>query len=186
MTPVLINPCKSSTTSKCARLSCRKQAENSCQRIDIRTASVELPATLFVFDLLGCEGFDLRPLPLVARKRILERVLPPAGPVRYAEHFREQGIAMFEEVQKLGLEGIMAKKAETQEVAPKAGSKATDNRKITVIAKENPKRPNTKCHARFALYKTGDTVAQFLAKGGQRVDVRWDVDHGFIELKDAA
>ena len=42
---------------------------------DAERAAVMLPATYYVFDLLGFCGFDLRPLPLTARKEILKRVL---------------------------------------------------------------------------------------------------------------
>src|SRR5512138_2718305 len=38
--------------------------------IDIKRASVELPAAFFVFDLLAFEDFDVRPLPLTRRKQL--------------------------------------------------------------------------------------------------------------------
>jgi bifunctional non-homologous end joining protein LigD len=79
---------------------------------DVERATVSAPATLFVFDLLGLEGYDLRPLPLLDRKRILRRVLPEAGPLKYSDHIEERGEAMFEGVRELGLEGIVAKKAD--------------------------------------------------------------------------
>ena len=80
---------------------------------DIKHAAVEAPASLYLFDLLACEGFDLRPLPLLKRKSILARLLPRTGPLRYLEHFEKTGQALFEEVRKLGLEGIVAKKADS-------------------------------------------------------------------------
>jgi bifunctional non-homologous end joining protein LigD len=80
---------------------------------EARRAAIETPATLFVFDLLAFGGYDLRKLPLVARKEILRQVLPPAGPLRYSEHFEKNGEALYEQVVKLGLEGIMAKKADS-------------------------------------------------------------------------
>ena len=49
--------------------------------IDIQRATLELPATLYVFDLLAFEGFDVRPLPLVERKRLVQMLLPGAGPI---------------------------------------------------------------------------------------------------------
>ena len=80
---------------------------------DIERASLLLPATYYAFDLLGFEDFDLRGLPLVERKRLLQRVLPKAGPIRYLDHIEEQGEAFYREVQRLRLEGIVAKKADS-------------------------------------------------------------------------
>ena len=93
---------------------------------DIQTAMVQLPATLFVFDLLACEGHDLRSLPLIERKKFLQQVVPPAGPVRFADHFEDQGLTLFEEVGRLGFEGIMAKRA----AAPYPGRRTGDWLKI--------------------------------------------------------
>ena len=81
--------------------------------IDIRHAAVNTPVTYYAFDLLGFEDFDLRPLPLTARKAVLRRVLPPAGPLRFLEHVDEAGEALYREAERLGLEGVVAKKAES-------------------------------------------------------------------------
>ena len=79
---------------------------------DIGRAAVEQPASLFLFDLLAAEGYDARPLPLVERKRLLRRVVPEIGALRFLEHFETAGEAVFEQVTKLGLEGVVAKKAD--------------------------------------------------------------------------
>ncbi|HEX9755614.1 MAG TPA: DNA ligase D [Gemmatimonadales bacterium] len=80
---------------------------------DIRRAAVENPVTYYAFDLLAFEDWDLRPLPLTQRKALLRRVLPPVGPLPFLEHFEEQGEALFERVQDMGLEGIVAKRADS-------------------------------------------------------------------------
>ena len=80
--------------------------------IDIRRAAVELPATFYAFDLLAVEDLDLRPLPLVTRKALLSQAIPTLGPVRLLEHIEREGEAFLEQVGKLGLEGIIAKKAD--------------------------------------------------------------------------
>jgi len=80
---------------------------------EAKRAAIEAPATLYVFDLLAFGGYDLRKLPLVKRKEILQKVLPQSGPLRYSEHFAKNGEALYEQVVKLGLEGIMAKKADS-------------------------------------------------------------------------
>ena len=77
---------------------------------DVQRAALELPATYYAFDLLGFEGFDLRPLPLVERKRLLQSVLPRAGPVRFLDHIEERGEAFYAEVSRLSLEGLVAKR----------------------------------------------------------------------------
>ena len=79
--------------------------------IDIRHAAVETPVTYYAFDLLGFEDFDLRPLPLTARKSVLQRVLPPVGALRYLEHVEREGEALYHESVRLGLEGVVGKKA---------------------------------------------------------------------------
>ena len=58
--------------------------------------ALEMPATLLRLRPAGASrGFDLRPLPLVERKRLLQRVLPRAGPVRFLDHVAEQGEAFY-------------------------------------------------------------------------------------------
>lgn len=81
--------------------------------IEIRRAAVELPATYFVFDLLAFEDFDLRSMPLVLRKEMLRKILPPFGPTRYLDHIEREGTAFLAQVGSMGLEGIVAKKADS-------------------------------------------------------------------------
>jgi bifunctional non-homologous end joining protein LigD len=79
--------------------------------IDIRHASVETPVTYYAFDLLGFGDFDPRPLPLTARKAVLQQLLPPVGALRYLEHVDEDGEALYRQAERLGLEGMVGKKA---------------------------------------------------------------------------
>lgn len=90
-----------------SRLQQRSQLRRT---VDIASAAVRLPATFHAFDILALGEFDLRSLPLVDRKAILKEVLPKAGPLRYCDHVEEHGAAFFAEVEKLGLEGVVAKK----------------------------------------------------------------------------
>jgi len=77
----------------------------------IRRAARAHPATLYVVDLLGFGDFDLRALALGERKRLLRRVLPSVGPLRYSEHVEGEGEALYRHVCQLGLEGMVAKDA---------------------------------------------------------------------------
>jgi len=64
-----------------------------------------------VFDLLFLGGRDVRRKPLLERKRLLKQMLPRTGLLRYSEHIKEKGIALFEKAKQAGLEGVMAKHA---------------------------------------------------------------------------
>ena len=79
----------------------------------ITHAAMELPATFFAFDLLAFEGFDLRPLPLERRKALLMDAVPRLGALRSLEHIEREGEAFLAQVSAMGLEGIIAKKADT-------------------------------------------------------------------------
>ena len=72
--------------------------------------------------------------------------------------------------------------AQAEQAAEKAAKAAQDDRAITLLATENPKRPGSASFDRFALYQTGMTIAEYLKAGGQRSDIRWDSDRGFIAL----
>jgi len=81
------------------------------RRSDIDRASLELPAVLFAFDLLAFGDRDSRPLPLTERKRILRMVVPSIGPIRFADHVEGRAADFLEAAQRLGLEGIVCKRA---------------------------------------------------------------------------
>ena len=78
---------------------------------EIQRAALAQPVTYIVFDLIGAAGFDLRGLPLVARKALLQRIMPSVGPLRYGDHVEAQGEALLAQVVSRGLEGVVAKKA---------------------------------------------------------------------------
>ena len=67
----------------------------------------------FSFDLLIRDGVDLCTSALVDRKQELRRLLAgvkTAGPILYVDHVEGTGIALFERVCELDLEGIVAKR----------------------------------------------------------------------------
>ncbi len=90
--------------------------------LDVRRASFFSPASFYAFDLLGLDGLDARPIALVDRKRVLRGVVPEVGPIRLSEAFEGHGVALYEQVERLGLEGIMAKKADSPYVGERSAS----------------------------------------------------------------
>ena len=81
---------------------------------DVHHAAAANPATLFLFDLLAFEDFDLRPLPLTARKEILRRVIPADNPwLRLSEEIPERGEDLYAAISEMGLEGMVAKRADS-------------------------------------------------------------------------
>lgn len=67
----------------------------------------------YVFDLLWLEGEDLTGLPLTERRQKLQSVLPGADNIRVSEAFDISGTEFFKTASEMGLEGIMAKKADS-------------------------------------------------------------------------
>lgn len=71
------------------------------------------PLAYFVFDLLHLDGEDLSHLPLEERKARLARLLGSGrGIVRFAPHVAGGGASVFREACRLGLEGIVSKRAD--------------------------------------------------------------------------
>ena len=85
--------------------------------IEIRHAAVEQAATFFAFDLIAYDDFDLRALPLVDRHALLMEAVPKLGVIRGLDHIPREGEAFLREVSRIGLEGIIAKKADSEYVA---------------------------------------------------------------------
>jgi hypothetical protein len=51
--------------------------------------------------------------------------------------------------------------------------------------KNNPKREGTRCFKEWSKYKDGITVGEYLALGGARASINWDVAKGYIKVKKA-
>jgi bifunctional non-homologous end joining protein LigD len=68
----------------------------------------------YVFDLLWYDGKSLMDLPLAQRQAILQEVLPVDDDrIRLSKVFKASGIDFFAAAEKMGLEGIIAKKSDS-------------------------------------------------------------------------
>ncbi len=88
------------------------------QRTGIRAHGRRIPGNrslaiqYYAFDLLYLDGYDLRRMPLLERKEKLADLIKPGGVLRYSDHF-PNGMSLFDAARKNGLEGILAKRADS-------------------------------------------------------------------------
>ena len=108
-----------------------------------------VPVFLYVFDLPRLDGEDLRPLPLRERKARLRHELRFEGPIRFNPHRNgEHGEELFREACRKGLEGVIAKRADS----PYRGARSRDWLKL-------------KCHHEQEL-----VIGGFTAPKGSRTE----------------
>jgi bifunctional non-homologous end joining protein LigD len=68
----------------------------------------------FIFDILWLNGEDVTKLPVIERKALLQKLLPANDEViKYSDHIVAKGKQFFKQALRQGLEGIMAKKADS-------------------------------------------------------------------------
>jgi bifunctional non-homologous end joining protein LigD len=85
-------------------------AQTSFTRLAQR-AQHPVPVFFYVFDVLWLDGYDLRVLDLLERKRVLRRTLAFTAGVRLTPYRRQTGRAYFEAACHKGWEGVVAKRA---------------------------------------------------------------------------
>jgi len=109
----------------------------------------------YAFDLPFLDGFDLRAVPLIARKERLAELLVAArktGPIRLSEHIRGNGPEVLAEACKNGLEGVVSKRVDSRYESTRSAAWL-----------------KTKCHGRQEF-----VIGGYTAPGGAR--------HGFGSL----
>lgn len=67
-----------------------------------------------VFDILWLNGHSTEELPLIQRKELLKEALIETETIKYCDHIPEKGIEFFDQMKKLKLEGMIAKRASSQ------------------------------------------------------------------------
>jgi bifunctional non-homologous end joining protein LigD len=67
----------------------------------------------FAFDLLMLNHNDLRGQPLIDRKEALKKIIIPTPHIRLTEYVVGEGEQLFSAIAALGLEGMVAKKADS-------------------------------------------------------------------------
>lgn len=92
-----------------------------------------VPLCYYIFDILSLDGKSLEDLPLTERKEILKEALPQSDIVHYCDHIVGRGKEFFELVKKQGLEGMIAKKADS---AYQENARGTDWLKVKNVLTE--------------------------------------------------
>jgi len=91
-------------------------------RVPAETLISRVPVIFFAFDLLHCDGHDLRRSPLIERKQLLQRLLHTTERIRFSDHQVERGKEIFELAKDNGLEGIVAKRLDSPYVSERSTS----------------------------------------------------------------
>ncbi|MGZ9112136.1 MAG: ATP-dependent DNA ligase [Rhodoplanes sp.] len=95
-----------------ARRSCRA-ADGYCDFEALFERRATHTARLVAFDVMQIEGEDLRARPLAERRRRLDQLLDPErGAVMLSKPIAGDGPTVFRHAEKLGLEGIVSKRAD--------------------------------------------------------------------------
>ena len=97
----------------------RKNREDTFK---IKLLSKSMPAMFITWDILYADGRSLIDLPLMERKEILTSAVQPGGGLAISDFIPGQGKMLFEETGKRGLEGVMAKKADSKYYVGKRSS----------------------------------------------------------------
>ena len=76
----------------------------------------------YVFDCLFYKGKSLMNLPLTERKKIAQKVIPKSNIIKYSDHVSATGILFFTKAVEMDMEGIIAKRANSNYVPGKRSS----------------------------------------------------------------
>ena len=116
----------------------------------------------FIFDLLHYDGVDLTGEPLEVRKNKLRTILAGEGPpLKLGDHVRGNGVEFFAQVCKLGLEGIIAKRADKPYRAGRSPEwvkvKCQKRQEMVIVGSTRPKGARTGIGALLLAVREGET-----------------------------
>jgi bifunctional non-homologous end joining protein LigD len=90
-----------------------QQRINLTRQADVERIRSTCPAYFYAFDVLWLDGMDLTTLPWRERREILESIVTQTGPLGLTLVHEASGRTFFDAAKTLGLEGIIAKKADS-------------------------------------------------------------------------
>ncbi len=89
------------------------ERDHQSEKMRIEYLARDLPASYVVFDILYAKGRSIMNLPLLERKKILHEELQESEAVSIADSFPEKGVEYFLAAQKVGIEGVVAKRKDS-------------------------------------------------------------------------
>jgi len=93
-----------------------EKGKPSFQKLQHYEDNIHLPLVYYVFDILFLDKKDVRHLPLLQRKKLLQKLLSKnkTDIIRYCDHVARKGKAMFKVAVEKDIEGIIAKKIDSE------------------------------------------------------------------------
>jgi len=127
-----------------------------------------------VFDILFLGGKDMRRKPLLERKALLKQLLPRNSLLRYSEHIKEKGTALFKKAKQAGLEGVMAKRAAGLYYSGKRTRewlkfKAMNEQEVVIVGYTAPRR-SRKYFGALVLAVRTDSTWRYVGRAGTGFD----------------
>ena len=128
----------------------------------------------FAFDLCYLDGFDLSGAKLIDRKRALAGLIAPLidtrSPIQLSEHVEGDGDELFASASRMGLEGIVSKKAESRYVQKRSDAwvkvKRVEIAPFTVIGYLSS---TPKCVTSLVLAEERDGVLEYASRVGSGI-----------------
>ena len=97
------------------------------QKLQNYTSNDKYVIQYYAFDCLELDGKSITDLPLIERKQILKKILPKSDIILFCDHVDTEGKALFREMKKMKLEGMIAKRKNSKYYV---GKRSTDWLKI--------------------------------------------------------
>lgn len=91
-----------------------EQGKSDFQKLQHYEDNTKYPLCYYVFDLLSLNGKDTFGLTVLERKTLLKSVIKKSSVIKYSDHVIGNGKKFFAAAVKQNLEGIMAKKSDSQ------------------------------------------------------------------------
>ncbi len=118
-----------------------------------------IPIYYRIFDLVYVDGYDIRDLPLLVRKAILQKLLNYNEVLTYSEHSSTNGLKFFQEACKLHWEGLIAKRSQSPYVGKRSPDwlkfKCIMEQELVIIGYTDPKGSRTDFGALLVGYYDG-------------------------------